>query len=779
MPVFYSLALFLTITSVSSAQTTDTFASGGTYTWTAPSCVTSATIEVWGAGGGGGAAGGAASRSGSGGGGGAYGSSVLSVIPGATYSLFVGAGGMGATSIATNGGVGLDSWFSLTGVTPISIATGVLAQGGQGGYSADSSGVVSGGQITFGFGTTAYDGAKGVGSFTVDGGGAGSSAGDTVHGNYGVLNVGGIAPSGGGNGGNGGNASGGNGFNGSAPGGGGGGGAKNNGRGADGADGMVKITYFSSSSSTYYWYGSISNDWSTPGNWCASSIPDSSIDVVIPYGTPNSPVIHTSPVSCKSITIDTGAILRDSVPSSILKVYGNWIQNGAFADPFFTTISFVGSSGNQTISGTPTYGGITSPNIVHLKIAVNKSGTSDSVILNAPLWIKHALTLTHGKIISSATNLLALLAEITTVTGGDTTSFVDGPMQRQGLHVAATYIFPIGTGRSNYAPIAISVVTNTAVTSFTCQYFNTSYPLVSTSDLSTVVTPTLTNVSKIEYWDVTRTSGTGRAAVTLYWQNASFSKINSCAADGHLKVAHYTSGLWENANSSGIVPVTGSCVGTGAGSVTSDTLSSFSPFTFGNDSLGVNPLPIELLSFDVAYTGGNVQLTWKTASEVNNNYFTIERSQDGIHYEIVGTIPSKALNGNSSKLLSYSMSDVTSTPGMYYYRLKQTDFDDKYKYSRVAEINTAGNESTSFSIIPNPSDGRQLTVSFSALKNDTTVISIRDIIGNLIYTEQLMIEHNMSISFPINFREKLSAGVYIVMLIKNGDTPFYKRMIVD
>jgi len=94
-------------------------------------------------------------------------------------------------------------------------------------------------------------------------------------------------------------------------------------------------------------------------------------------------------------------------------------------------------------------------------------------------------------------------------------------------------------------------------------------------------------------------------------------------------------------------------------------------------------LPIELISFDAKCNNGKVFTAWETATETNNEYFTLEKSRDGINFQNVTTVKGA---GNSSRKLSYNSTDNESYSGISYYRLKQTDFDGKYTYSKVVSV---------------------------------------------------------------------------------------------
>jgi hypothetical protein len=99
----------------------------------------------------------------------------------------------------------------------------------------------------------------------------------------------------------------------------------------------------------------------------------------------------------------------------------------------------------------------------------------------------------------------------------------------------------------------------------------------------------------------------------------------------------------------------------------------------------------------------NVTLKWVTASEINNDYFTIERSKDAVYFEQVLLLDGA---GNSANQRYYSVIDDLPFNGTTYYRLKQTDFNGDFSYSKVVSVNnTAIQEKWNVSLVPNPSSG--------------------------------------------------------------------------
>lgn len=99
----------------------------------------------------------------------------------------------------------------------------------------------------------------------------------------------------------------------------------------------------------------------------------------------------------------------------------------------------------------------------------------------------------------------------------------------------------------------------------------------------------------------------------------------------------------------------------------------------------------------------HVKLNWQTASEINNDFFTIERSSNGNNWQEVNKIKGV---GNSSSRLSYSEIDYNPYNGLSFYRLKQTDFDGQFEYSKIISTHIKNNEKSHVKIYPNPSNNQ-------------------------------------------------------------------------
>ena len=112
-------------------------------------------------------------------------------------------------------------------------------------------------------------------------------------------------------------------------------------------------------------------------------------------------------------------------------------------------------------------------------------------------------------------------------------------------------------------------------------------------------------------------------------------------------------------------------------------MTSFSTFTINGSSAPSTALPIELLYFNATPNQSVVDLTWATASELNNDFFTVERSIDGLTWENVVTVNGA---GTTTQRNNYSAVDTRPVAGLSYYRLKQTDFDGAFTYSEIRSV---------------------------------------------------------------------------------------------
>jgi len=127
-----------------------------------------------------------------------------------------------------------------------------------------------------------------------------------------------------------------------------------------------------------------------------------------------------------------------------------------------------------------------------------------------------------------------------------------------------------------------------------------------------------------------------------------------------------------------------------------------------------------------------VLLNWATGSEINNDYFTLERSRDAVDAEIIGFIDGA---GNSSHTLHYQFIDHDPLPGISYYRLKQTDYDGSFEYSQwvAVQVDGIGGRLQALAI----SQPQGLMLRIYTPTGHPLQVQLADIYGRIVYSEQL------------------------------------------
>jgi len=177
-------------------------------------------------------------------------------------------------------------------------------------------------------------------------------------------------------------------------------------------------------------------------------------------------------------------------------------------------------------------------------------------------------------------------------------------------------------------------------------------------------------------------------------------------------------------------------------------------------SSSANPLPIELVRFTAACQGTDrVELTWITASEVNNDYFTVERSEDGIVWEAFEVLLGA---GNSSSQLTYKATDYNPFSGITYYRLTQTDFDGNFESFDpiVSDCDGVGFEIISANSIE---ASTVLDIIVSAGHDERFDIELYDMSG-----KQVMRQNQVVLVSGMNYlrleKGDLGKGIYILSL---------------
>ncbi|HYG38788.1 MAG TPA: T9SS type A sorting domain-containing protein [Cytophagales bacterium] len=585
-------------------------------------------------------------------------------------------------------------------------------------------------------------------------------------------------------------------------------------------------------STTNAWTGAVNTEWNNANNWCGG-IPSSTQNVVISSDSPNMPVI-SSVASCKDLTINTGASL--TVGNGNLNVAGastitgaiffnssvaaatfdnDLIMDGTWTESAVNSINFKGNvnfkktfkgkSGIHHLTGigktitvkekidvpllnlneytltvdglvtaTTKFEGTSNTNLVIGENAIFEAGLNfvtgkqtvrdltinktGDITLGTPLTVKRNLTFSSsGKIITSGAAVLTLDVDATYANASGN-SFIEGPVTK--IHASTTpFIFPIG---ADTVYRRIGFVTKTSTTSaFTAQYFKESAHNVAPEASEGLY------LSDFEYFDLHRISGDS-AKVILYW--AASTNVNENGDFQDLRIGHFNTGAgeWETFE----VDVDGSSTVNSGIMTTKKYLGNFSPMS-AKSEVPVLPQPVQLNSFNITTGSAGILLEWETSSETNNKGFEIQRSTDGFQtFEIVGFVDG---NGTTNHSAYYEFTDVNPSASGAYYRLKQVDYNGKFKFSVIKYVAGTDLYKVATSLYPNPTNGNVVLIleeSEIAYHLNYQIIS-SDGVSKVLKREIKNDQINERLSQDIS---TLNDGVYTIIL-KNGNQTHQLKLI--
>jgi Secretion system C-terminal sorting domain len=300
--------------------------------------------------------------------------------------------------------------------------------------------------------------------------------------------------------------------------------------------------------------------------------------------------------------------------------------------------------------------------------------------------------------------------------------------------------YELGAGSPHYTPVTIT-------------------PSVS-SDFSVSVYPknSVVALDSIKHvWNISRNNA-ATADVVFQW-NTDDEQGNFGTYRNNCRVYHYNGSSWDaitgnGANSNGSVHTK-----------TATNVSSFSPFTM----LTSASLPITLTEFKAKAVSNKAILTWSTANEINNSGFEIEKSLDGNNFSKIDFVKG---NGNSNILLSYISVD-NNFGQTAFYRLKQIDFDGKFEYSRIVQLEKT--KSGTIKVYPNPiTSNATLNIELTFDSKELVDVTLMDVSGRVIFQNKYDTTSNL-ISIPT---QDLARGLYFVK-VQNGLNVNIQKIVKD
>ncbi len=477
----------------------------------------------------------------------------------------------------------------------------------------------------------------------------------------------------------------------------------------------------------------------------------------------------------------------------------NLIVNGGVFNPGSGASNVIRVNGDMTVSGSATINSGTGQQRFNFQgstpqlLTGNFTGTRafDWFQINNPAGltlvgnttIKGRLLLTNGLITPGSSVFLIDLLTLIVPAEGSSSSFVNGKLYKS-LAAGQGFVFPIGKGTRwrNGSVIA----TNLAAT-WDFEYFAgpatgvvASAPAPRSNPVSNFTSsdPAILRMSGGEYWrvsDGTSTSSGRSARVGLSWGIES--DVSSTFAEREsMSVMSWNGSNWTN---HGGINFSGGHTQS-RGTFESSSLGPFLPLSFSENIVIIgstevaNPLPVVLLSFSGKHENGFNKIKWVTASELNNDFFELERSANGEEFRSIGRIQGK---GTTNELSTYLFDDEAPLVGNNYYRLKQVDFNGAFEYSNIILVkNNSEGSVFNLSVFPNPvSTAGELTIRSMKDNELEATVTVRDITGKVITfysTVETLTEKTLSTS------TWSGTGVYIVEM-KQGEKRVFRRVIVD
>jgi hypothetical protein len=193
----------------------------------------------------------------------------------------------------------------------------------------------------------------------------------------------------------------------------------------------------------------------------------------------------------------------------------------------------------------------------------------------------------------------------------------------------------------------------------------------------------------------------------------------------------------------------------------------YGPANVSASGLGIiTVLPVLLTDFNANLSGNDVHVSWTTQMETNSDRFEIERSQDGVKWELIGTVAAK---GNSSIVSDYSFNDNAPLSGINYYRLKMVNIDNSYNYSDIKIVRTIAVSKISF--FPNPAQSF-VNVSLVQSENETS-IQLLNISGQILQTQK--VSGATTVTFNV---EQYARGMYVLRVMNPDGTSVSNKIVI-
>lgn len=431
-----------------------------------------------------------------------------------------------------------------------------------------------------------------------------------------------------------------------------------------------------------------------------------------------------------------------------ITVGGSWSNNG--------TVGFIPGYSKFTFNGAnpQNIGGTTPTNFYDLWIN-NTNAASGVTLFNNITVLGDTLRLVAGRLrlstylLTHNNNLATSVSRVNGWLQSETAPPTYGRFNWKMGSTTGPHVVPFGNAAGAYIPFTFDPTAGTSDVTFATYATppnNTPYPtgVLNVNNFYTNLDNSANTVDR--FWQIDNTGAGTTANLTFTYAPAE----NAATGNVNMRAQRWDTSVPKWADPSMFIGQSNPT----AQSVLVPNVTQFSPWAITNRD---QPLPVELVTFNAKAEKDKVRLFWTTASEFNNDFFTVERTTDISEYSFIDKVNSR---GNSNSITEYYTYDYKPLNGLQYYRLKQTDRNGAFTYSNLVPVSFNSKKFEIITVAKN--DDQSQTVYFNYDSNSQVSYKLIDMLGRTVVEK-----NNIGAIEGINtieIKSNVGAGIYTFVI---------------
>jgi hypothetical protein len=401
--------------------------------------------------------------------------------------------------------------------------------------------------------------------------------------------------------------------------------------------------------------------------------------------------------------------------------------------------------GNGTHAGTQLY---------NVRIMNTLGEIEPKFVLKSDMLVQNNLYLDGAIIVTDTNEVIIQSTAPSAIQSHGESSYINGNLRRYVS--TGSYDFPVGSD-THYQLVNVDISSTSGGLTYLDAKFTSTSEERPPEGLE-VNGSEITEFLNSGYWTFTPNAGSAEYDITLVSRGHSNGGFDPAQ---HAVFKRSGVGDWESLGSHDNATQSGS--ESDPISATRSSLTGFSDFIIGKNDIPF-PLPVELTSFTAECRGDEVILSWQTESELNNDGFSVEKSNNGVDFYQIAFMPGC---GNCNNLSKYEMVDEKNEENAYY-RLKQIDYDGAFSYSDIVSSSCGANRNDILSSI---NEG-MLIVDFSSCNKNQYQLELYDNSGKMVFRNLIPDDYNQHYNF---YLPSLSSGIYYLNIYNINE--FYSQKV--